>query len=38
MIDEYVCISGGNCNKERFLSFLKEKLQIAGYWEKVGLA
>ena len=38
MIDEYLCISEGNCSKERFLDFLKDKLHIAGYWEKVGLA
>ena len=38
MINEQLCISEGNCNKDRFLDFLKEKLEIEGYWEKVGLA
>ncbi len=38
MIDEYVCISEGNCNKDSFLDFLKDKLQIEGYWKKIGLA
>ncbi len=38
MIDEYlVAVSKGNCSKDRFLVFLKDKLQIVGYWEKVGL-
>lgn len=38
MIDEYLRISEGHCSKERFLDFLKEKIEIAGYWEKIGLA
>lgn len=38
MIDEYHCISEGNCSKDRFLDFLKDKLQVAEHWEKVGLA
>ena len=38
MIDEYLCISEGNCSRDRFLNFLKDKLQIDGYWKKVGLA
>ena len=28
MIDEYLCVSEGNCSKERFLSFLKDKMGI----------
>jgi len=38
MIDEYISISAGTCSRYRFLSFLKDKLQIEGYWKKVGLA
>ncbi len=38
MIDEYISISAGNCSWDQFLNFLKEKLQIGGYWKKVGLA
>ena len=38
MIDEYLCVSEGNGSKERFLSFLRDKMEIEGYWEKVGLA
>ena len=38
MIDEYISISAGNCSRDRFLSFLKYKLEIKRYWEKVGLA
>lgn len=38
MIDEYLIITNaGNCSKDRFLSFLKDKLQIEGYWKKSGL-
>lgn len=38
MIEEYISISDGKCSKNSFLDFLKDKLEIAGYWEKVGLA
>ena len=38
MIDEYISISAGTCSRVRFLNFLKDKLQIDGYWKKVGLA
>ena len=38
MIDEYISISAENCSKDRFLDFLKYKLEIEGYWKKVGLA
>jgi hypothetical protein len=39
MIGEYLRVSeGGACSKDRFLNFLKDKLQIAEYWEKMGLA
>lgn len=39
MIDEYIrSISAGNCSRDMFLTFLKDKLQIVGYWKKVGLA
>ena len=38
MIDEYLGVSEGDCSKNRFLNFLKEKLEIEGYWKKVGLA
>ena len=37
MIEEYLSISEGNCSKDRFLDFLKDKLRVAGYWKKVGL-
>ena len=38
MIDEYISISAGACSRERFLNFLKDKLQMEGEWKKVGLA
>jgi hypothetical protein len=38
MIEEYLSSSNENCSRERFLNFLKGKLQISGYWKKVGLA
>ncbi len=38
MIDEYISISAGACSRERFLNFLKDKLQMDGEWRKVGLA
>lgn len=38
MIDEYIFLTGeGDCSKSRFLDFLKDKLGIEGYWEKIGL-
>lgn len=37
MIDEYITISAEDCSRERFLNFLRAKLQIDGYWKKVGL-
>lgn len=38
MIDEYILRTNeGNCSKDMFLDFLKDKLQIEGYWKKVGL-
>ncbi len=38
MIDEYHRISAGNCSRDSFLGFLKDKLEIEGYWKQVGLA
>jgi len=38
MIDEFISISAENCSRDRFLNFLKDKLEIEGYWEKIGLA
>jgi hypothetical protein len=39
MIDEYIIlISKADCSKGRPLDFLKDKLEIDGYWKKVGLA
>ncbi len=37
IIDEYRRIHKGNYSKNSFFDFLKEKLQIEGYWDKVGL-
>lgn len=37
IIDEYLSLSPGTCSWNSFLNFLKEKLQIEGYWKKVGL-
>jgi hypothetical protein len=37
MIEEYLSVCEGNCNKDCFLDFLKDKLEIEGYWKKVGL-
>ena len=38
MIDEYISISAGACSRERFLNFLKDKLQMDGKGREVGLA
>jgi hypothetical protein len=38
MIEEYLRFSQGNGSKDMFLNFLKDKLQIEGYWKKSGLA
>ena len=39
MNDEYnLRVSEGNCSKDSFLSFLKDRLEIEGYSEKVCLA
>ena len=39
IIDEYIIsISVGTCSRDRFLNFLEDKLEIDGYWKKVGLA
>jgi hypothetical protein len=38
MIEEYFTISDGNLSSVGFLFYLKGKLEIEGYWEKVGLA
>lgn len=38
MIEEYLSIREGNCSKNSFLNFLKDKLEIEGYWKQVGLA
>lgn len=38
MIDEYLRLNKFEYNEESFLEFLKEKLEIEGYWEKIGLA
>jgi hypothetical protein len=39
MIQEYwYKVSEEECCRERFLKFLKDKLQIEGYWKKSGLA
>ncbi|TKB23508.1 hypothetical protein FCL47_22405 [Desulfopila sp. IMCC35006] len=37
IIKEYLNISPGTCSWGNFLNFLKEKLQIEGYWLAVGL-
>jgi hypothetical protein len=36
MIDEYISITAGACSRERFLNFLKDKLQMDGKLKKVG--
>jgi hypothetical protein len=39
MLSEYsYTVSEKECCRERFLEFLKDKLQIEGYWKKSGLA
>ncbi len=38
MIDEFRNLFRGNYTKSEFFEFLKNKLQIEGYWRKVGLA
>jgi hypothetical protein len=37
MIDEYISISGESCSRNRFLHFLKDKIQIDRHWQKIGL-
>lgn len=37
MVDEFIQLQKGNYSKTSFLSFLKEKLEIEGYWKRVGL-
>ncbi len=38
MINEYLELRKGRSCEESFLDFLKGKLEIEGYWKKVGLA
>lgn len=38
MIDEYISVSRGGCSRDRFLDFLKKKLQIERKWKTDGLA
>ena len=38
IIDEYRYANKGDYCKNSFFDFLKEKLQIEGYWKKIGLA
>ncbi len=38
MISEFLFRFRGNYTKKNFLDYLKEKLQIEGYWKKIGLA
>lgn len=37
MISEFRRRFRGNYSKANFLEFLKQKLEIEGYWEKIGL-
>ncbi len=37
MIDEYLSISTGACSRDRFLNFLKDKIQIDKHWPKISL-
>lgn len=37
MISEFRSRFRGNYTKANFLEFLKQKLEIEGYWEKIGL-
>ena len=37
MIDEFRARFQGNYTKIEFFEFIKEKLQIEGYWRKIGL-
>jgi hypothetical protein len=38
MVYEYQQLRSSQNFEDSFLDFLKEKLEIEGYWEKVGLA
>ena len=38
MVDEYLELRKLRNREDSFLDFLKEKLEIEGYWEMVGLA
>ena len=37
MIDEYINISAGACSRDRFLNFIKDRIQIDRHWQKTGL-
>jgi hypothetical protein len=37
MIEEYIIASEWQLNRETFLHFLKLKLEIEGYWQRVDL-
>ena len=38
MVNEYQQLRKSKSFEDSFLDFLKEKLEIEGYWKKVGLA
>lgn len=38
MINQYREMAKGFYNREDFLAFLRDKMEIVGYWQKVGLA
>lgn len=38
MVNEYQKLRRGRSCEKSFLDFLKDKLEIEGYWKKVGLA
>jgi hypothetical protein len=37
ILKEFEANCGQNCSHEDFLEFLRKKLQIDGYWKKVGI-
>lgn len=37
MVTEYRLLEKGNYSKDSFLLFLQKKLEIEGYWKKIGL-
>lgn len=38
ILKEFKLICNDRCSQEDFLNYLRNKLQIDGYWKKIGMA